>query len=39
MTITKMLETNGTVRQIVVGPDGATAYSANESGWVDIIPR
>ena len=44
MTVTKTLLTsgtpaNGTPRQIVVAPDGATAYSANEGGWVDIIPR
>jgi YVTN family beta-propeller protein len=39
LTVTKVLDTGGTPRQIVVAPDGATAYSANEAGWVDIIPR
>lgn len=39
LTITKTLDTNGSPRQVVVAPDGATAYSANEGGWVDIIPR
>ena len=39
LTVTKTLETGGTPRWVVVAPDGATAYSANEGGWVDIIPR
>jgi YVTN family beta-propeller protein len=39
LAITKTLDTNGSPRQVVIAPDGATAFSANEGGWVDIIPR
>lgn len=39
LTITKALDTDGRARQLVVAPDGNTAWAANDNGWVDIIPR
>ena len=39
LTITQLYDTGGNGRQVVSAPDGATAYDANEGGWVDIIKR
>jgi YVTN family beta-propeller protein len=39
MALTKLLQTDGDGRQVIVHPDGTKAYAADESGWVDVIPR
>lgn len=39
MAITKLYDTGANGRQVVAAPDGATGWSANEGGWVDIIRR
>lgn len=39
LTIARYYDTSSRGRQIVAAPDGATAYDANEGGWVDIIQR
>lgn len=39
VAVTRIVDTGGNPRQLVVAPDGASAYAGNTSGWVDIIPR
>jgi YVTN family beta-propeller protein len=39
LAITQLYDTGGNGRKIVAAPDGASAWDANEEGWVDIIRR
>jgi hypothetical protein len=39
LTVTKLMETGNQARQVIVAPDGATAWAADEGGWVDIIKK
>lgn len=39
LTVTKFYDTGSQGRQVVAEPDGTSALSANEGGWVDIIRR
>lgn len=39
LTVSRLYDTAARGRQIVTSPDGATAWAANEGGWVDIIRR
>ncbi|MFL5561912.1 MAG: YncE family protein [Gemmatimonadaceae bacterium] len=39
LTVTKFYDTSSRGRQLVAEPDGTSALSANEGGWVDIIKR
>jgi DNA-binding beta-propeller fold protein YncE len=39
LAVTQLYETGGNGRQVVAAPDGASAWDANEGGWVDIIRR
>lgn len=39
LTITQLYDTGANGRQVVAAPDGASAWSANEGGWIDILRR
>lgn len=39
LAITRLYDSTNRGRQVVAAPDGASAWAANEGGWVDIIRR